>query len=76
MIKTGKKNQAIPPDTRGFQPGIIIGAEIAFAALLLYMANKPVDLSPTAQAPQEALISIQIPVANAAVASTANLGVN
>lgn len=40
------KNQS-KPDPAPFESGIVITAEIAFAALLLYLTNHPVDLDST-----------------------------
>ena len=38
------KNQS-KPDSPQFESGIVITAEIVFAALLLYLTNHPVDLT-------------------------------
>ena len=40
------KNQS-KPDSPQFESGIVITAEIAFAALLLYLTNHPIDLDAT-----------------------------
>lgn len=45
VMRSGK-NQS-KPDSPQFESGIVITAEIVFAALLLYLTNHPVDLDAT-----------------------------
>jgi len=65
----GKKQRPDQPQTTEFQPTVVIAAEIAFAALLLYMSNQPLDLIPDTVAQGEPVLTISIP-ANIAIAST------
>jgi len=48
MLKPGKSQ---PPAHAGpYQPGVVIAAEIAFAALLLYLTNHPISQQDLTQA--------------------------
>lgn len=58
-----------PAKSAPLQPAIVIAAEIAFAAVLLYMTNQPIKTAPELMANNKPLITITIP-ANVAVAST------
>ena len=54
MMRSGKTqdhNKSGPVETsKPIEPGIIIFAEIAFAALLLYLTNHPLELNDLTQA--------------------------
>jgi len=61
-------------NTGQFQPGVVIAAEIAFAALLLYLTNHPVSLDEFTRAENsvaEHRTLLENPPANVAVASAA-----
>jgi len=58
-----------PAKSAPLQPAIVIAAEIAFAAVLLYMTNQPIETTPELMANNKPLITITIP-ANVAIAST------
>ncbi len=76
MRKSGNSNRPAPPSGGGFQPAVLIGAEIAFAALLLYFTNTPIDLNTTAQVQRSPMITIELPSASVAVASTTTADMN
>ena len=65
----GKTQRPDQPQTSEFQPAVVIAAEIAFAALLLYMSNQPLDLIPDTVAQGEPVFTVNIPT-NVAIAST------
>jgi len=65
----GKTQRPDQPHTTEFQPAVVIAAEIAFAALLLYMSNQPLDLIPDTVAQGEPAFTVNIPT-NVAIAST------
>ena len=52
------------------QPAIVTAAQIAFAAVLLYMSTQPINTAPEMMAQNEPVLTITIP-GNEAIASTA-----
>ena len=71
MKKAGISKQTPDQFERRFQPGALIVAEIAFAALLLYLIRHPVDFGEPMQADIKPAITIEIPAVGVAIASTA-----
>ena len=76
MMKPGIQPKV---DTRHFQPGVVIAAEIVFAALLLYLTNHPVNLDESTLADNSAgepPVVFENQTTNVAVASTAISTIN